>query len=333
MKFLKDLFTAITGIFRRNKLIVTHSGNFHADDVFAAATLLLLFNNKVRIIRTRDPEIIEKGDFVFDVGGVYDPELNRFDHHQTGGAGGRENGIPYASFGLVWKKFGIEICGSKETALYIDRELAEPIDAIDNGVEISKPFFSDVYPFTVTDVLDAFLPLPGDYSQSIDEIFLDVMNLAKRILIKEIEKEKKRQEIFPKVKEVYEVAPDKRLIVFDKKLWSLFPDELNFEHFDKDISPSMQLTIMPDSVNCIMIIFTEYQDRAKKIDVGNIKYEYTDMNSFYKLILNFILRMQKSAQRLSDELDRANLKQTLKTGARPNLSLSQSRLAMIDKEF
>ena len=26
-------------------------------------------------------------------------------------------------------------------------------------------------------------------------------------------------------------------IVFDKKLWSLFPDELNFEHFDKDISP------------------------------------------------------------------------------------------------
>ncbi|OGI61299.1 hypothetical protein A2645_00645 [Candidatus Nomurabacteria bacterium RIFCSPHIGHO2_01_FULL_39_9] len=230
MKFLKDLFTAITGIFRRNKLIVTHSGNFHADDVFAAATLSILFNNKVRIIRTRDPEIIEKGDFVFDVGGVYDPELNRFDHHQTGGAGGRENGIPYASFGLVWKKFGIEICGSKETALYIDRELAEPIDAIDNGVEISKPFFSDVYPFTVTDVLDAFLPLPGDYSQSIDEIFLDVMNLAKRILIKEIEKEKKRQEIFPKVKEVYEVAPDKRIIVFDKKLpaglLSRFPEPL-----------------------------------------------------------------------------------------------------------
>src|SRR5437764_1161911 len=94
--------------------IVAHNGNFHADDVFAVATVLLVLERSdfpawrqaiPKIIRTRDPKTIEKADFVVDVGGVYDAENNRFDHHQAGGAGTRANGIPYASFGLVWKKF------------------------------------------------------------------------------------------------------------------------------------------------------------------------------------------------------------------------------------
>lgn len=36
---------------------------------------------------------------VVDIGGVYDLETNHFDHHQIGGAGKRENGIPYAAIG------------------------------------------------------------------------------------------------------------------------------------------------------------------------------------------------------------------------------------------
>src|SRR5438045_63101 len=99
--------------------LVTHDGSFHTDDVFAAATLILHLektNSGWEIIRTRDEEIIKNADYVFDVGGVDDKEKNRFDHHQVGGAGERFHGIPYASFGLVWKKFGEEVCGSQKVA-------------------------------------------------------------------------------------------------------------------------------------------------------------------------------------------------------------------------
>ena len=108
-----------------NKKLITHNGSFHADDIFACATLSLMLEKageKFEVIRTRDEEIIKTGDYVFDVGGIYDENLNRFDHHQIGGAGKRQGGIEYSSFGLVWKKFGEEICGSKEVALTIDKK-------------------------------------------------------------------------------------------------------------------------------------------------------------------------------------------------------------------
>ena len=74
--------------------IITHSGSFHSDDIFAVATLQLHFGvENVEVIRTRDEEIIASGDIVVDVGGVYDAEKQRFDHHQNG-APVRDNGIP-----------------------------------------------------------------------------------------------------------------------------------------------------------------------------------------------------------------------------------------------
>jgi uncharacterized UPF0160 family protein len=106
--------------------IVTHGGNFHPDDVFSLAVLKTVFKDKnLNIIRTRDEKIIKEGDYVFDVGGIYDESKNRFDHHQEGGAGRRENNVPYASIGLVWKKFGEEVCGSKEVADEIDKKLIQ----------------------------------------------------------------------------------------------------------------------------------------------------------------------------------------------------------------
>src|SRR5690554_5270603 len=75
----------------------THSGKFHSDDVFSAA-LLTYLNPNIDIIRDYDiPEDFE--GIVFDIGG------GKFDHHQEG-ALVRDNGIPYAAFGLLWKEFG-----------------------------------------------------------------------------------------------------------------------------------------------------------------------------------------------------------------------------------
>src|ERR1035437_8212255 len=113
MNYLKNFM-----IKKVNKLI-THNGSFHTDDILACATLCLMLEKKgeeFEIIRTRDEEIIKTGDYVFDIGYIYNPDLNRFDHHQSGGAGKRENDIEYSSFGLVWNKFGVELCADKKAA-------------------------------------------------------------------------------------------------------------------------------------------------------------------------------------------------------------------------
>jgi uncharacterized UPF0160 family protein len=36
------------------------------------------------IVRSRDAEVLKDCDVVIDVGGVYEPDNNRFDHHQRG---------------------------------------------------------------------------------------------------------------------------------------------------------------------------------------------------------------------------------------------------------
>ena len=116
-----------------NITIATHNGNFHADDVFSVAAMKCIFPS-FTLIRTRYQALISKADIVIDVGGEYDPEAGRFDHHQRGGAGERENGIPYSSFGLIWQKYGVEICkGNKEVAHSVDSGLVSTIDAIDCG--------------------------------------------------------------------------------------------------------------------------------------------------------------------------------------------------------
>jgi uncharacterized UPF0160 family protein len=63
-------------------LIGTHSECFHCDEVMAIS--ILLRTNEFRdsiIVRTRDKEIIDKLDIVCDVGGEFDAEKKRFDHH------------------------------------------------------------------------------------------------------------------------------------------------------------------------------------------------------------------------------------------------------------
>jgi len=55
--------------------LVTHDGSFHTDDVFACAVLTMMLGKEGKeyeIIRTRDEKIIQNGEYVFDVGGVYD---------------------------------------------------------------------------------------------------------------------------------------------------------------------------------------------------------------------------------------------------------------------
>jgi len=202
------------------KKIITHNGNFHADDIFAVATLQLIFEKEgeeFEVIRTRDEEIIKTGNFVIDVGGIYDADKNLFDHHMLEGAGERENKIPYASFGLVWKKFGIELCGSDEVVSRIDKKLAQPIDAIDVGIDLFKNIIDGVYPYLMHSFLTSLKPTWKEQDLNENIMFDKAVNFAKEILQREIKITQDITEAEVTVIEAYNKAKDKRIIVMDKK--------------------------------------------------------------------------------------------------------------------
>ena len=48
------------------------------------------------LLQTRKADLIEAADIVWDVGGLFDAESRRFDHHQRG-APVREDGTPFSS--------------------------------------------------------------------------------------------------------------------------------------------------------------------------------------------------------------------------------------------
>ena len=199
------------------KLIVTHNAKFHADDAFAVAALLLHVLGHAKVVRTRDQKIIESGAFVVDVGGVYDEARNRFDHHQTGGAGERANGIPYAAFGLVWKKFGAAISGSAEIAASVDETLIQPIDAADNGVALGKYAANPPFPYFIQDAIFSFAPTWSERAHSFDAGFEEARSLATTILTREIAHAHDTLAGERLVLRAYEQAGDKRIIVLDEK--------------------------------------------------------------------------------------------------------------------
>jgi len=213
--------------------VLAHSGQFHADDVFAVATLCLLLEDsrRINIVRTRDDSLIQKAEYVVDVGGVYDPDKNRFDHHQIGGAGKRDNGVPYASFGLVWMKYGTKICRSEKVSTSIDQKLVQPIDASDNGVAISTRVFEKVSHFDVQSLIRSMNPDWMESHVGIDKIFLSAVEFAKKIISREIKLASDNVLGEGLVFDAYNKSEDKRIVVFDTQLpWeqviSKFPEPL-----------------------------------------------------------------------------------------------------------
>ncbi len=195
--------------------IVTHNGGYHADDVFACATLSLYFektNQAFQIIRSRDSEIIKQADYVVDVGGEHRAETNRFDHHQPGGAGERENNIPYAAFGLVWQLFGVRLTDSQDIAERIDQKLVQSIDAIDNGIDITKNLHENIHPYTIHAVLGTFAP-NWEEDFDIDIAFRQAVMFAKDIITREIAIVGANYRAEQIIQNYYEQSEDKTIIV------------------------------------------------------------------------------------------------------------------------
>ena len=218
--------------------LVTHSGTFHPDDIFACASLFMMLGEEnCELVRTRDEAHFVDADFVFDVGGVYDAKTNRFDHHQIGRAGMHEekvegaSKVPYASFGLVWKKFGEKICGSAEIAQRINEKLILPVDAQDNGVSLFDEKIKGIKEYAVNDVLNTFLPSWNEVNIKTDDRFIEAVHLAIHILKREIVRMNAKIIGGAKVMEAYQNSKDKRIIELPgyfpwKEVLNKFPEPL-----------------------------------------------------------------------------------------------------------
>jgi uncharacterized UPF0160 family protein len=185
-------------------MIYTHNGIMHTDELGAIATLRCAGISD-QVIRTRDLKKIPNGSFLIDLGMEYDETSNKFDHHQQGGAGLRANGVPYASFGLVWKHFGLQavsqtlslviphelmqeidfnILVSKVVDL-VDASLVQGIDARDNGIKTHHGL-NNASPYTVSDVISAF-NAPWYINQNDNDLlFQEALNKMISILKNEI---------------------------------------------------------------------------------------------------------------------------------------------------
>jgi len=139
------------------KVIGTHSGTFQADEAMGCFLLRQLPEYRLsRIVRSRDPKVLETCDIVIDVGGVYDHEKKHYDHHQRGyderfdtGKEGSTDGrcTKLSASGLVYRHYGKKVIQAHYPSLSNDNldivyvklynSLLEALDAIDTGVEIS----------------------------------------------------------------------------------------------------------------------------------------------------------------------------------------------------
>jgi len=175
-------------IYEKNiKTLGTHSGKFHADDVMATAILRLLLGD-IKVTRTRDEDILSKLDFVYDIC------LGEFDHHQLNKEI-RENNIPYAASGLVWREFGSRVIQKFNSQFdenditsifdYVDKNLVQGIDATDNGIDIK----SEIKVTSISDIIQNFNP-SWDSADSKDEAFESATQYAtdviKRIISRQV---------------------------------------------------------------------------------------------------------------------------------------------------
>lgn len=206
---------------------ITHSGTFHADEVFATVLLSLVLDN-INILRINevDESKIYKEAIIYDVG------LGELDHHQAGGNGKRNNGISYAACGLIWKKYGIRILEnigiSSDNIDYlfnkIDKNLIQFIDANDNG--ITPSIKTDYKYISLASIIASFNP-NWDEDVDADIRFMDAINLAKIVVKNEFESEISKLKAKSKVENAINCSENDIMILDEFMPWKEFILESN----------------------------------------------------------------------------------------------------------
>jgi len=173
--------------------VITHSQQFHIDEVMAIALLDLYFlNENYSIIRANRKDILidesKLNDkcFVIDVGFEYNPELLNFDHHQNSNDLCWNDGLPYSSCGLVWqwlKSKSLSNFIPNDVIIVMEEKLIRKIDKHDNGIELwDDGNFISIYNRKTDDskIQDIqFLKAVNAAKDYIENIVIDIKNNIK----------------------------------------------------------------------------------------------------------------------------------------------------------
>ena len=144
---------------------ITHAGIFHAGDVFSTALLQIVFGDDFQTVRVEVPPEALEDEVV-----VYDIDDCEFGYCRTN-APVRENGRPYASFGLLWKEFGSILVGDCQAEKF-DDDFVSIIDDNDCRDE----------PNPMSLMIDYFNPDPDELFPDPDEAFFNAVDWAKLCL-------------------------------------------------------------------------------------------------------------------------------------------------------
>lgn len=184
--------TLLDMIHKTDAKAFTHGGKFHADDVFSSA-LLLYLNPEITI--SRGNQVPEDFDgIVFDIG------RGAYDHHQNDSRI-RENGVPYAAFGLLWESLGTEIL-SEELAERFDRDFVQPLDINDNTGERNE----------LATLIGDFNPSWDEEGRN-DEAFFEAVKLAGNILENKFAKYRGNERADQQIEEFLGLAEDGILVM------------------------------------------------------------------------------------------------------------------------
>lgn len=202
------------------RTVGTHDGTFHADEITACA-LLIIFDliDRDKIIRTRNSKRLEECEYVCDVGGIYDPQSKKFDHHQNDYQG------EMSSAGMVLLYLKDQKIISDKVYLFLEKTLIAGVDAHDNGKIQLDPkvcSFSQI----VTNFTPIIYDSPNDV---VMKAFLEALDFVCGHLKRMIERYhymmKSREEV------VQAMRPRQETLIFDKALpWMDVFFDLDGEH-------------------------------------------------------------------------------------------------------
>ncbi len=212
--------------------VYTHNGKeFHADEVFAIA-LLDLYRIKLnkeakktiytpfKIIRGREIKDTRKVLFI-------DVDESVFDHHfPKKDAAYRENGIQYASAGLMWAVLGSEFL-PEEYVDAMDNAIFQSIDGADNGQNVQSQY---------SDMIASFVPNWNE-NLNLEKQMALAIEFAKTIIERKLQFFNAISESKEVVKESYDKAEDKRIIILPQSMnWQgvLVSTEAKFVIWESD---------------------------------------------------------------------------------------------------
>jgi uncharacterized UPF0160 family protein len=212
--------------------IYTHSGIFHADDVFCVAAIRIGgFGTEVKRVRELPKKFSPETDIAIDVGGEFDPTKMIFDHHQKNG-----NNDEMAAIGKFWSVYGSHICSSQEVADRVYLTLIGSIDRADIGVADWAPIKEEWRHCSASNMIS--MMNPADFSKS-DSYFEAATQAADLILRGAIENAEKfvgmekildeAQRPFSEVLILDQAGPWQENVLsnseYDKVLYVIFPSD------------------------------------------------------------------------------------------------------------